>query len=135
MWVVSWTTISKIEHLDFKISSLHSPQVRFLDFKINIVYNVLLLLDYLLINTVINSLQWLSSSNFHRIQMHLNRPILYIGLIVKYKTILILKSKNLTCGHIIAVYIYPIHTNWWRKFMVNSKLVVDKKSAPRLEGK
>jgi hypothetical protein len=30
--------------------------------------------------------------------MHLNRPILYIGLIVKYKTILILKSKNLTCG-------------------------------------
>ena len=30
---------------------------------------------------------------------------------------------------------YLIHTNWWRKFMVNSKLVVDKKSAPRLEGK
>jgi hypothetical protein len=30
--------------------------------------------------------------------MHLNRPILYIGLVVKYKTILILKSKNLTCG-------------------------------------
>ena len=59
-------------------------------------YNVLQL-DYLLINTVINSLQRLSSSNFHRIQMHLNRPILYIGLVVKYKTILILKSKNLTC--------------------------------------
>ena len=51
-------------------------------------YNVLLLLDYLLINTVINtSLQRLDSSNFHRIQMHLNRPILYIGLIIKYKTI------------------------------------------------
>jgi hypothetical protein len=31
------TTISIIEILDFKISSLHSPQVRFLDFKINIV--------------------------------------------------------------------------------------------------
>ena len=57
-----------------------------------------MLLDYLLINTVINSLQRLNSSNFHRIQMHLNRSILYIGLIIKYKTILILKSKNLTCG-------------------------------------
>jgi hypothetical protein len=54
--------------------------------------------DYLLINTVINRQQRLSSSNFHKIQTHLNRPILYIGLIVKYKTILILKSKNLTCG-------------------------------------
>jgi hypothetical protein len=41
----------------------------------------------LLINTVINSLQRLSSSNFQRIQMYLNRPILYIGLVVKYKTI------------------------------------------------
>jgi hypothetical protein len=27
-------------------------------------------------------------------QTHLNRPILYIGLIVKYKTILFLKSKK-----------------------------------------
>jgi hypothetical protein len=25
--------------------------------------------------------------------------------------------------------------NWWRKFMFNLKLVVDTKSAPRLEGK
>ena len=58
----------------------------------NLLYNVLLLLDYLLINTVINSLQRLDFSNFHRVQMHLNRPILYIGLIIKYKTILILKS-------------------------------------------
>ena len=63
-----------------------------------LLYNVLLLLDYLLINTAINSLQWLDFSNFHRIQMHLNRPILYIGLIIKYNTILILKSKNLTRG-------------------------------------
>ena len=31
------TRISIIELLDFKISSLHSPQVRFLNFKINIV--------------------------------------------------------------------------------------------------
>jgi hypothetical protein len=64
----------------------------------NLLYNVLLLLDYLLINTVINSLQRLDSFNFHRIQMHLNRPILYIGLIIKYKIVLILKSKNLTRG-------------------------------------
>ena len=63
-----------------------------------IMSSCILLLDYLLINTVINSLQRLNSSNFHRIQMHLNRPILYIELIIKYKTILILKSKNLTCG-------------------------------------
>jgi hypothetical protein len=34
------------------------------------------------------------------------------------------------------MYIYLIHSNWWRNFMVNSKLVVEKKrSAPRLEGK
>ena len=59
----------------------------------NLHYNVLLLLDYLLIKTVINSLQRLDSSNFHRIQMHLNRPILYIiGLIIKYKTILIVRK-------------------------------------------
>ena len=66
--------------------------------KKNYLNNVLLLLDYLLINTVINRQQRLSSSNFHKIQTHLDRPILYIGLIVKYKTILILKSKSLTCG-------------------------------------
>jgi hypothetical protein len=42
--------------------------------------------------------QRLNSCNFHRIQTHLNRPILHIGLIVKYKTIIFLKSKNLTCG-------------------------------------
>ena len=44
----------------------------------NQLYNVLLLLDYLL-NTVLNSLQRLDSSNFHRIQMHRNQPILYIA--------------------------------------------------------
>jgi hypothetical protein len=64
----------------------------------NLLDNVLLILDYLLINTVINSLQRLDSSNFRRIQMRLNRPILYIGLIIKYKIILILKSKNLSRG-------------------------------------
>jgi hypothetical protein len=37
--------------------------------------------------------------------------------------------------YIIPVYIYLIHINWWRKFIVNLKLVVDTKSAPRLEGK
>ena len=59
----------------------------------NQLYNVLLLLDYLL-NTVLNSLQRLDSSNFHRIQMHQNRPILYIALIIKSKTLIILKSKK-----------------------------------------
>jgi hypothetical protein len=33
------------------------------------------------------------------------------------------------------VYIYPIQINWWRKFIFIVKLVVDKKSAPRLEEK
>jgi hypothetical protein len=53
-----------------------------------------------LYESVINRQQRLSSCNFHRFQTHPNRPILYIGLIVKYwyKTILFLKSKNLTCG-------------------------------------
>jgi hypothetical protein len=37
--------------------------------------------------------------------------------------------------YIIPVYTYLIHINWWRKFMFNLKLVVDTKSAPRLEGK
>jgi hypothetical protein len=34
------------------------------------------------------------SSNFHIIQMHRNRPILYIALVIKCKTLLILKSKK-----------------------------------------
>jgi hypothetical protein len=59
----------------------------------NLLYNVLLLLDYLL-NTILNSLQRLDSSNFHRIQIQRNRPILYIALIIKSKTLLILKSKK-----------------------------------------
>ena len=62
--------------------------------KVNYInYNVLLLLYYLLI-TVINRQRRLSSCIFHRIQTHLNRPILYIRLIVKSKTILFLKSKK-----------------------------------------
>ena len=36
------TRISIIELLDFIISSLHSPQVRFLDFKINIVLDFII---------------------------------------------------------------------------------------------
>jgi hypothetical protein len=37
--------------------------------------------------------------------------------------------------YINPVYIYLIHINWWRKFMFILKLVVDTKSAPKLEGK
>ena len=90
--------------------------------------------DYRLIS---KTAERLSSSNFHRIQMHLNRPILYIGLIVKYKTILILKSKNLTCGlcdeliiksksSIIDILVSYVlyHTRWQKGIKSETKVPV-----------